>query len=145
MGTWYLLGAVAGALLFGYLTDRLGRKKLFRVTLAVYLVFTVASGLAWNYWSFAMFRILAGTHCGGNWQNPKPLHRMLFQSGFCQQRPKCERGGRDLGDVPPQKRAAPAGSLLTGLLWGDDARPGVVSLPRCGTPRSIVGSGASLA
>src|SRR3954463_7346005 len=59
-GTWYLLGAVAGALFFGYLTDRLGRKKLFMVTLAVYLVFTVATALAWNYASFAAFRALAG-------------------------------------------------------------------------------------
>ena len=40
LGTWYLLGAVGGALFFGYLTDRLGRKKLFMVTLGVYLVFT---------------------------------------------------------------------------------------------------------
>ena len=67
VGTWYLLGAVAGALFFGYLTDRLGRKKLFMVTLAVYLVFTVASGLAWNYWSFAVFRILAGSGIGGEY------------------------------------------------------------------------------
>jgi MFS family permease len=66
-GTWYLLGAVAGALFFGYLTDRLGRKKLFMVTLAVYLVFTVASALAWNFWSFAIFRILAGSGIGGEY------------------------------------------------------------------------------
>src|SRR3954466_8037212 len=63
-GTWYLLGAVAGALFFGYLTDRLGRKKLFMVTLAVYLVFTVATAFAWNFWSFALFRILAGAGIG---------------------------------------------------------------------------------
>jgi MFS family permease len=66
-GTWYLLGAVAGALLFGYLTDRLGRKRLFMVTLAVYLVFTIASGLAWNFWSFAVFRVLAGSGIGGEY------------------------------------------------------------------------------
>jgi MFS family permease len=66
-GTWYLLGAVGGALGFGYLTDRLGRKKLFMVTLAVYLVFTVASALAWNFWSFAIFRVLAGSGIGGEY------------------------------------------------------------------------------
>jgi MFS family permease len=66
-GTWYLLGAVAGALLFGYLTDRLGRKRLFMVTLAVYLVFTVCSGLAWNFESFAFFRVLAGMGIGGEY------------------------------------------------------------------------------
>jgi MFS family permease len=67
LGTWYLLGAVGGALFFGYLTDRLGRKKLFMVTLGVYLVFTVASGLAWNFWSMAIFRILAGAGIGGEY------------------------------------------------------------------------------
>jgi MFS family permease len=66
-GTWYLLGAVAGALGFGYLTDRLGRKKLFMVTLAVYLVFTVATAFAWNFWSFAAFRVLAGMGIGGEY------------------------------------------------------------------------------
>jgi MFS family permease len=66
-GTFYLAGAIAGALIFGYLTDRLGRKRLFVVTLGVYLVFTVASGLAWNYWSFVGFRFLAGAGIGGEY------------------------------------------------------------------------------
>jgi MFS family permease len=66
-GTAYLLGAVVGALLFGYLTDRLGRKRLFTATLAVYLVFTVASALAWGFWSFAVFRFLAGSGIGGEY------------------------------------------------------------------------------
>jgi MFS family permease len=66
-GTAYLLGAAAGALLFGFLTDRLGRKKLFVATLAVYLIFTVASALAWGYWSFVGFRLLAGAGIGGEY------------------------------------------------------------------------------
>ena len=41
----YLLGAVSGALFFGWLTDRLGRKKLFTLTVLVYLVATIATGL----------------------------------------------------------------------------------------------------
>ena len=49
----YLLGAVLGALVFGWLTDRLGRKKLFFVTLTVYLLATAATGCSWNFWSFA--------------------------------------------------------------------------------------------
>src|SRR3569832_32760 len=53
--TAYLSGAVIGALFFGYLTDRLGRKRLFYITLAVYLTATALSGLAWNFWSFAIF------------------------------------------------------------------------------------------
>jgi MFS family permease len=66
-GSFYLAGAVAGALLFGYLTDRFGRKKLFMVTLGVYLVFTVATALAWNFWSFMIFRVLAGSGIGGEY------------------------------------------------------------------------------
>src|SRR3954467_3293538 len=47
-GTWYLLGAVGGALFFGYLTDRLGRKKLFMVTLGGYPLFTGGAALPWD-------------------------------------------------------------------------------------------------
>src|ERR1051325_7359234 len=63
----YPAGAVGGALLFGYLTDRFGRKKLFMVTLGVYLVFTVATALAWDFWSFMIFRVLAGSGIGGEY------------------------------------------------------------------------------
>jgi MFS family permease len=66
-GSFYLAGAVGGALLFGYLTDRFGRKKLFMITLGVYLVFTVATALAWSFWSFAIFRVLAGSGIGGEY------------------------------------------------------------------------------
>src|SRR5947199_3274139 len=48
--TCYLAGAVIGALLFGYGTDRFGRKKLFFITVAVYLVGTALYGLFWNFW-----------------------------------------------------------------------------------------------
>ena len=47
-GSAYLLGAVVGALFFGWLTDRLGRKKLFFTTIVVYLIATALTGLAWN-------------------------------------------------------------------------------------------------
>jgi MFS family permease len=63
----YLAGAVLGALGFGWLTDRLGRKKLFTLTVLLYLVATVASGLAWNFWSFALFRFLTGAGIGGEY------------------------------------------------------------------------------
>src|SRR5580704_2827373 len=56
----YLAGAVCGAFLFGYLTDRFGRKKLFMVTLGIYLVATAATALSWNFASFAVFRALTG-------------------------------------------------------------------------------------
>jgi MFS family permease len=63
----YLAGAVSGALFFGWLTDRLGRKKLFFITLAVYLVATAATAFSWNLWSFALFRFLTGAGIGGEY------------------------------------------------------------------------------
>ena len=63
----YLAGAVLGALLFGWLTDRLGRKKLFFTTLAVYLAATAATALSWNFASFALFRALTGAGIGGEY------------------------------------------------------------------------------
>jgi MFS family permease len=66
-GSSYLCGAVVGAFGFGWLTDRLGRKKLFSITLAVYLAATAATGLAWNAWSFALFRFLTGAGIGGEY------------------------------------------------------------------------------
>jgi MFS family permease len=66
-GSFYLAGAVLGALVFGYLTDRFGRKKLFMVTLGIYLAFTVATALAWGFWSFMIFRVFAGAGIGGEY------------------------------------------------------------------------------
>src|SRR5436189_4124198 len=63
----YLAGAVLGALFFGWLTDRLGRKKLFFITLAVYLIATAATALSWDLWSFAFFRFVTGAGIGGEY------------------------------------------------------------------------------
>src|SRR3954449_3738878 len=63
----YLAGAVMGALFFGWLTDRLGRKRLFFITLVVYLLATAATALSWNLWSFVLFRFLTGAGIGGEY------------------------------------------------------------------------------
>ena len=65
--TTYLAGAVFGALLFGYLTDRLGRHKLFLVTLATYSLATVGSAFSWNLFSFSIFRLFTGIGIGGEY------------------------------------------------------------------------------
>jgi MFS family permease len=66
-GSLYLCGAVIGAFFFGWLTDRLGRKKLFTITLAVYLSATAATGLSWDAASFMLFRFLTGAGIGGEY------------------------------------------------------------------------------
>ncbi len=63
----YLVGAVLGSLAFGYLTDKLGRRRLFYVTLLLYIVATIATGCSWNFWSFAVFRFLTGAGIGGEY------------------------------------------------------------------------------
>ena len=65
--TFYLAGAVIGAVLFGYGTDRFGRKKLFFLTVAVYLIGTALSGFSWNFASYAAFRALTGAGIGGEY------------------------------------------------------------------------------
>jgi MFS family permease len=63
----YLAGAVLGALGFGWLTDRIGRRKLFFITLALYLSATAATALSWNVASYALFRFLTGAGIGGEY------------------------------------------------------------------------------
>src|SRR5215218_10088795 len=63
----YLAGAVLGALFFGWLTDRLGRKKLFFITLTVYLTASAATAFSWNLWSFCLFRFFTGAGIGGEY------------------------------------------------------------------------------
>ena len=66
-GGIYIAGACTGALFFSYLTDRFGRKRLFLITLAVYLIFSFLTAFSWNFWSFVVFRFIAGTGIGGEY------------------------------------------------------------------------------
>jgi MFS family permease len=66
-GAAYVLGAVLGALLFGWLADRWGRRRLFFVTLTVYILATGATAFSWDLWSFALFRALTGAGIGGEY------------------------------------------------------------------------------
>ncbi len=63
----YLAGAVLGGLFFGWLTDRLGRKKLFFITLTTYMIATIATAFSWNLFSFSLFRFFTGAGIGGEY------------------------------------------------------------------------------
>ncbi len=63
----YVVGAVIGALFFGWLTDRVGRKLIFNVTLGIYVTGVLLSALSWDFWSFAAFRFITGLGIGGEY------------------------------------------------------------------------------
>src|SRR5947199_21525 len=63
----YVAGACVGALFFGQLTDRFGRKKLFLLTLGVYILATLATAASWTAWFFFLCRFFTGAGIGGEY------------------------------------------------------------------------------
>src|SRR3981081_1403211 len=88
-GSAYIGGAVSGALIFGYLADRLGRKRLFLITLSLYLLATLATASSWNFFSFILFRFLTGSGIGGEYA--------AINSAIDELIPARVRGWTDLG------------------------------------------------
>lgn len=130
VGSAYLAGAITGAVLFGYLTDRFGRKRLFMVTLGLYLTATAATALSWDFWSFAAFRFLTGAGIGGEYTAINSAIQELIPARF--------RGRTDL---------AINGSFWLGAALGAGGaivflRPGV--LPNDWGWRAAFGIGAVL-
>ena len=66
-GSCYVTGAVFGALVFGWLTDRFGRRLVFYVTLVIYLAGVLLTATSWSFWSFAAFRTITGLGIGGEY------------------------------------------------------------------------------
>ena len=66
-GAFYVAGACLGALFFGHLTDRFGRKRLFMITLGVYIASTALTALSVTAWMFILFRFLTGAGIGGEY------------------------------------------------------------------------------
>jgi MFS family permease len=108
MGSIYIGGAGVGALVFGYLTYRIGRKRLFLVTLGVYIAGTVLSGLAWDFWSLALFRLITGMGIGGEYS--------AINSAIDELIPARVRGRVDLTINGSYWIGAGAGALATLLL-----------------------------
>ncbi len=112
----YLAGAVLGALGFGWLTDRIGRKKLFFITLALYLTATAATALSWSVASYALFRFLTGAGIGGEYTAINSTIQELVPARY--------RGWTDL--------------LINGSFW-IGAAIGAVSCDRPARSRQLIG------
>jgi MFS family permease len=105
-------GACTGALFFGWLTDRFGRKKLFMITLAVYLAATAATALSFAPWWFFLFRFLTGFGIGGEYA--------AINSAIDELIPSKHRGRVDLGINGSYWLGAAGGALLAVLVLNEN-------------------------
>ncbi len=101
----YVAGACIGALFFGWLTDRFGRKKLFMITLGVYLASTAMTALSFAPWWFFLFRFLTGFGIGGEYA--------AINSAIDELIPSRHRGMIDIVINGTYWAGAAAGALLT--------------------------------
>jgi MFS family permease len=114
----YVAGACVGALLFGYLTDRFGRKKLFMLTLVVYLAATAMTALSFAPWWFLLFRFLTGLGIGGEYA--------AINSAIDELIPSKHRGRVDLGINGTYWLGAAVGALLSLVVLNESILPGNV-------------------
>jgi MFS family permease len=101
----YVAGACAGALFFGWLTDRFGRKKLFMITLGVYLTATAMTALSFAPWWFFLFRFMTGFGIGGEYA--------AINSAIDELIPSRHRGLIDIVINGTYWAGAAAGALIT--------------------------------
>lgn len=111
----YVAGACSGALVFGWLTDRFGRKKLFLITLAVYLLATALTAVSFSAWWFFLFRFLTGFGIGGEYAAINSAIDELIPSKY--------RGRVDLIINGSFWLGAMAGSLLSVVALNTDIFP----------------------
>ena len=104
----YLVGAVLGALVFGHLTDRYGRRTFFFISLGTYLIGVGLTAISWNLLSFALFRFLTGAGIGGEYSAVNSAIDELIPARF--------RGRIDLMINGSFWLGALAGSAATGVI-----------------------------
>ncbi len=103
----YVAGACLGALFFGWLTDRFGRKKLFMITLGTYLIATALTALSFAPWWFFLFRFLTGFGIGGEYA--------AINSAIDELIPSRHRGRIDI--------------VINGTYWAGAAAGALISVP----------------
>jgi MFS family permease len=105
--TAYLIGACFGAIVFGFLADSFGRKRLFLITLGWYLAGTLLTAFSWDFWSFALFRMLAGAGIGGEYSAVNSA----------------------IDELVPARRRGVAAIAINGSWWIGTLIASVVSIP----------------
>ncbi|MFH8729186.1 MFS transporter [Streptomyces termitum] len=111
----YVAGACSGALFFGWLTDRYGRKRLFMITLVVYLAATAMTALSFESWWFFLFRFLTGFGIGGEYA--------AINSAIDELIPSLHRGRVDLIINGSYWLGAIGGALLSIVMLDTDIFP----------------------
>src|SRR3954465_12517063 len=111
-GSIYIIGAVLGALIFGYLTDRFGRKKLFLITLGVYLIAPTGTASTNSFETFAIARFFTGFGIGGEYA--------AINSAIDELIPARVRGWVDLSINGSYWLGAAFGAAVTPLLLNPD-------------------------
>jgi len=114
-GTLYLAGALIGALVFGHLTDQLGRKRLFTITLGIYMAGSTLTACSWEFWTFALFRFVTGMAIGGEYS--------AINSAIDELIPARVRGRVDLIVNGTFWIGAAAGSLASLILLNPNVMP----------------------
>jgi MFS family permease len=127
----YLTGAVSGAFVFSYLTDRQGRKKWFMITLVLYLAATVLTAFSWDLWSFMFFRFFTGAGIGGEYA--------AMNSAIDELIPARSRGHTDLAINGSWWLGSAAGALLTLLLLNPELIPEPLGWRLCFAFGAILG------
>ncbi len=109
----YVAGACLGAIVFGQLTDRFGRKKLFMITLGIYLVGTVLTAFAFAAWWIYLFRFVTGFGIGGEYA--------AINSAIDELIPAKHRGRVDISINGSYWAGGAAGALLAVLALNNTA------------------------
>jgi MFS family permease len=111
----YVAGACVGALLFGWMTDRFGRKRLFMITLAVYLAATAMTAFSFAPWWFFLFRFITGLGIGGEYA--------AINSAIDELIPSKHRGRVDLAINGTFWLGAVGGALLSIVVLNENLLP----------------------
>jgi MFS family permease len=131
--TLYVIGACVGAVVFGQLTDRFGRKRLFMITLGVYLLATILTAFSFSPLWFFIFRFFTGMGIGGEYS--------AINSAIDELIPARQRGHADISINGSYWAGAVGGSLLAVLALNTNIFPTDLGWRLCFGLGAVLGLG----